>query len=89
MIKPRRSNRSKADGDALAVTSDSFPSARYFQIHFEYLHEMIGDLRQQIGQANQQIAELQRQLRSDVDLDEMGSVGYQGESQARIGRPAG
>lgn len=88
MIKPRRSSHAKADGDVLAVAADSFPSARYFQIHFEHLHEMIGDLRQQIGQANQQIAELQRQLQSNGDLDEMGAVGYQTESPASMGRPA-
>ncbi|MEC4748531.1 hypothetical protein [Methylomicrobium sp. Wu6] len=39
-----------------------FPSARYFQIHFQYLHETIGDLRLQVEKANQQIAEMQLQL---------------------------
>jgi hypothetical protein len=40
-----------------------FPSARYFQIHFQYLQEIIGDLRVQVEKANRQIAELQIQLR--------------------------
>lgn len=39
-----------------------FPTVRYFQIHFEHLHELIDDLRAQVQQANQQIAELQQQL---------------------------
>jgi hypothetical protein len=39
-----------------------FPSARYFQIHFQYLQEIIGDLRVQVEKANRQIAELQIQL---------------------------
>ncbi|MBL1263894.1 hypothetical protein [Candidatus Methylomicrobium oryzae] len=39
-----------------------FPSARYFQIHFQYLQEIIGDLRVQVEKANRQIAELQVQL---------------------------
>lgn len=39
-----------------------FPSARYFQIHFQYLQEIIADLHLQMENANQQIAELQRQL---------------------------
>jgi hypothetical protein len=47
-----------------------FPSARYFQIHFQYLQEIIGDLRVQVEKANRQIAELQVHLRlqqSDYD----------------------
>lgn len=39
-----------------------FPSARYFQIHFQYLQEIIGDLRVQMENANRQIAELHAQL---------------------------
>jgi hypothetical protein len=39
-----------------------FPSARYFQIHFQYLQEIIGDLHVQMEKANRQIAELQAQL---------------------------
>lgn len=40
----------------------AFPSARYFQIHFQYLQEIIGDLRVQVDNANRQIAELHAQL---------------------------
>jgi hypothetical protein len=47
-----------------------FPSARYFQIHFQYLQEIIGDLRAQMENANRQIAELQIQLRlQQADYD--------------------
>ncbi|MGZ4958529.1 MAG: hypothetical protein ACXV7J_04705 [Methylomonas sp.] len=52
-----------------------FPSARYFQIHFDHLHETIDELRRQVDQANQQIAELQQHLHIkpallDADVDD-------------------
>lgn len=46
----------------LAPPEQHFPSARYFQIHFQYLQEIIGDLRLQMEKANQQITELHLQL---------------------------
>jgi hypothetical protein len=58
----------------------SFPSARYFQVHFEYLHETISELKQQVSQANQQIAELQQQLQAHP-LGEMPTVNYAGDTQ--------
>lgn len=48
-------------------TGAEFPNARYFQIHFQYLHEIIGDLKVQVDKANQQITELQLQIRTQAD----------------------
>lgn len=41
----------------------SFPSARYFQVHFEYLHELLRDMKQQLDVSNQKIDLLQQQLK--------------------------
>lgn len=49
--------------------STEFPNARYFQIHFQYLHEIIGDLKVQVDKANQQIAELQLQIQAHANSD--------------------
>ncbi|MFA5985451.1 MAG: hypothetical protein WC782_15645 [Methylococcaceae bacterium] len=46
-----------------------FPSARYFQVHFQYLHEIIGDLKTQVDKANQQIADLQLQIKNQTAPD--------------------
>jgi hypothetical protein len=56
--------------DRETVTSSDcppFPSARYFQIHFEYLQELLADLRQQLRDANAQIALLSRRLDGPTD----------------------
>ncbi|TPQ27327.1 hypothetical protein ACH518_06485 [Methylomonas sp. HW2-6] len=60
-MKPRHSRSKPADLAAEKLEA-AFPSARYFQVHFEYLHETIAELKQQIETANRQIAELQRRL---------------------------
>lgn len=60
-MKSRHSRSGPADSPADKVES-GFPSARYFQVHFEYLHESIGELKRQIEIANRQIAELQQRL---------------------------
>lgn len=51
---------------------NNFPSAKYFQIHFQYLHEIIGDLSDRIDLANRQIAELQEQIgiRSPINISQ-------------------
>ncbi|MFI3138112.1 MAG: hypothetical protein QX197_15150 [Methylococcaceae bacterium] len=41
---------------------NAFPSARYFQIHFDYLHELLGDMKNQLEVSNQKISVLQQQL---------------------------
>lgn len=60
-MKSRHSRSGPADSPVDKVES-GFPSARYFQVHFEYLHESIGELKRQIEIANRQIAELQQRL---------------------------
>jgi cell division protein FtsB len=53
------------DGNSAELRSNQhFPSARYFQVHFEYLHEIIRDLKAQIDTANQQLMEMQAQLQA-------------------------
>jgi hypothetical protein len=42
--------------------SPAYPSARYFQVHFEYLQELLLDMRQQLALSNQQMTQLQQQL---------------------------
>lgn len=43
-----------------------FPSARYFQVHFEYLQEMMIDLKKQLDTSNQKITLLQQQLSATI-----------------------
>lgn len=55
----------------------AFPSVRYFQVHFEYMHEAIEDLKKQLNKANQQISALQQQLDvRSAALAQMGTVSY-------------
>ncbi|PPC91241.1 MAG: hypothetical protein CTY34_04735 [Methylobacter sp.] len=61
-----KSKRTELNGNPLQ-TGAEFPNARYFQIHFQYLHEIIGDLKVQVDKANQQIAELQLQIQDHAD----------------------
>jgi len=79
-MKTRRS-RSKADSMSQEALDASFPSARYFQVHFEYLHETINDLKQQVNQANQQITELRQQLHAGA-LSDIGAANYVADSQS-------
>ncbi|MDD5036423.1 MAG: hypothetical protein PHE55_16895 [Methylococcaceae bacterium] len=37
-----------------------FPSARYFQVHFEYLEELLNEARQSLESLRQQVAEFQQ-----------------------------
>lgn len=72
-MKSRHSRRKPAEL-APEKLEAAFPSARYFQVHFEYLHETIAELKQQIETANRQIVELQRRLpeaesKQRIDLD--------------------
>ncbi len=78
-----RQSRTKLETSSPEAVESNFPSARYFQVHFEYLHETISELKQQVNQANQQIAELQRQLQAH-SLGEMPTVNYVGDT-----KPAG
>lgn len=73
--KPSR----RADSNAMQ-TSDSecadrseFPSARYFQIHFEYLEDLLGEARQSLESLRQQVAEF-RQNTDDSPADKAGGL---------------
>ncbi|MCQ8115957.1 MULTISPECIES: hypothetical protein [Methylomonas] len=79
-MKTRRS-RTKLDKMSPEALDACFPSARYFQVHFEYLHETISELKQQVTQANQQIAELQQQLQAH-SLGEMPTVNYAADTKS-------
>ncbi|MDD1621780.1 MAG: hypothetical protein LUQ11_09885 [Methylococcaceae bacterium] len=70
------------DSQLVSSKEPGFPTVRYFQIHFEHLHELIDDLRMQIQQANQQIAELQQQLHGRSTLARIGPEGYGNERKA-------
>lgn len=50
------------DINARSPKRNAFPSARYFQVHFEYLHELMSDMKKQLDASNQQIALLQQRL---------------------------
>jgi hypothetical protein len=48
----------------------NYPTPRYFQVHFQYLYELIESLTKQIQEANRQIAaqnELMQNLRQESD----------------------
>lgn len=42
-----------------------FPSARYFQIHFEYIEELLGEARRCLEALRQQVADFQRNADDD------------------------
>lgn len=70
------------ENQAASPAEPAFPSVRYFQIHFEYLHDTIDDLKKQVNKANQQIAELQQQLQAGSAAAGIGGTGYAGERKA-------
>lgn len=51
-----------------------FPSSRYFQVHFEYLYELIDDLKQQLEKTNRQIAALKRHVDDHTDGQEVDAI---------------
>lgn len=65
-----RQSPTKLKKNAVDNLDACFPSARYFQVHFEYLYETINELKQQVYEANQQIAILQQQLQ----IQSMGDI---------------
>lgn len=46
--------------EAGATSAPEFPSARYFQIHFEHLEELLGDIRLRLDALRQQVADFQQ-----------------------------
>ncbi len=67
------------DRQSVSPAEPGFPSVRYFQIHFEHLHETIEDLRRQVDQANRQIAELQHHVKFRVPVVRIGPENQDGE----------
>lgn len=73
----------------------AYPSSRYFQIHFQHLHQLIEGLKEQVQETNRQLAEI-RQGRSDGLPDTLTPPPLLIETkakpkgrQARIGRGNG
>ncbi len=48
------------DSDNGGVYRPEFPAARYFQIHFEYIEELLGEARRCLEALRQQVADFQR-----------------------------
>jgi prefoldin subunit 5 len=59
-IKPRKPNGRPAMDKAFAHEEAEFPSARYFQIHFEHLEGLLLDTKQHLDALKQQISEVRQ-----------------------------
>ncbi len=77
--RPRAALNERQASEPGTTEGAEFPSARYFQIHFDYLGELLGDIRRRLDALRQQIADLQRG--SDHDQAE--------ENESRSSRPNG
>ena len=53
---------------------NAFPSARYFQIHFDYLHELMAEMKKQLEASNQKITLLQQQINEFMPTDSESST---------------
>ncbi|MEQ1635732.1 MAG: hypothetical protein ABL903_03510 [Methylococcales bacterium] len=53
---------------------NAFPSARYFQIHFDYLHELMQEMKKQLEASNQKITLLQQQINEFMPTDSESST---------------
>lgn len=65
--------------EAGTTSAPEFPSARYFQIHFEYLEQLLGDIRLHLDALRQQVADFQQSS---------GSVGNEAYQCSMPERPA-
>jgi phage shock protein A len=63
-----------------------FPSSRYFQIHFERLHEMIEDLKDQLEKTNQQIVALRQQPDNYIEKPEVDATRQNAGAGASLNR---
>jgi hypothetical protein len=59
----RKSNKTACRQTLLAETTEAFPSVRYFQIHFEYLHEQMALLLRNQDALAQRLQQLENQLK--------------------------
>jgi|GEM_PF-2517296 len=57
LAKSQKKQLRKAD-----VLIDSLPLPRYFQMHFEYIHDNTQELRAQVNQLTQTLAHLENKL---------------------------
>jgi regulator of replication initiation timing len=75
--RPRRQ-----EGDpAIQAETPEFPSARYFQIHFEQLYQLIQDLRERLDATTRELAALRAQTKSGVERAQ--AIREEPESPAR------
>jgi hypothetical protein len=54
------------DSDNGGVYRPEFPSARYFQIHFEHIEALLGEARRCLDALRQQLADFQRNADDDA-----------------------
>lgn len=71
-LRTRQALETHEKSAADRTVGNPFPSSRYFQIRFEYLHEVLAELKRQLDEANSQIVALHARLdtlteKSDVD----------------------
>ncbi|CAI8767790.1 conserved protein of unknown function [Methylocaldum szegediense] len=57
---PRATLNERQASEPGTAEGAEFPSARYFQIHFDYLNERLRDLRHRLNTLQQQISDFQR-----------------------------
>ena len=60
-MRLEQKNKSDKGHDKMEAPKDfkeklNYPSTRYFQIHFQYLHELIESLKEHISESNRKIA---------------------------------
>jgi len=88
-------NGTEASGNG-ETNRPEFPSARYFQVHFEYIEELLGEARRCLEALSVQVAEFQRNADADPakksgrELRKQSSAGpklsLQGERKSREAR---
>ncbi len=69
------------DSDDGGVYRPELPSARYFQIHFEYIEELLGEARRCLEALRQQVADFQR----NADDDPAEKSGRKGRKPSSAG----
>jgi hypothetical protein len=83
---PASGRRADPNGDDTSAprTMDrpEFPSARYFQIHFEFIEELLGDIRLRLDALKQQVADFQQ----DFNYNAADDAGCQSRTTRRDSR---
>jgi hypothetical protein len=62
LVAKRRigSDGNRAPDDSSGADGPAFPAARYFQVHFEYLEELLGEMNSRLESLRSEVAALQR-----------------------------